>query len=182
MIWRNNNLSSNKIAQDKLKVLYILKYINLPLTNTELTNFILDNDILDYFTLQQFLGDLCDSKFVVLNLKNGNKYYSISEAGIVALDMFSEKLPKYFINQVEKNFSNLKKEIKKHRELLGHYYKKKDDEYIVSLQVMENESTIFSLSINVPDEELAKHICKKWDSSPETIFSSILKTLTTDFN
>ena len=159
--------SSNKIAQDKLKLLYILNYINLPLTNAEITNFILDNDFLDYFTLQQSLGDLCDSKFVVLNLKNGNKYYSISEAGIVALDMFSEKLPKYFI---------------KHRELLGHYYKKKDDEYIVSLQVMENESTIFSLSINVPDEELAKHICKKWDSSPETIFSSILKTLTTDFN
>lgn len=175
-------MSSNKIAQDKLKLLYIFKYINLPLTNSEITNFILDNDFLDYFTLQQFLGDLCDSKFVVLNSKNGNEYYSISEAGIAALDMFGEKLPQYFIAQVEKNFSTFKKEIKKHRELLGHYYKKKDDEYIVSLQVMENGSVIFSLSINVPDENLAKYICKKWDSNPEYIFSSILKTLTTDFN
>ncbi len=175
-------MSGNKIAQDKLKLLYILKYINMPLTNIEITNFILDNDILDYFTLQQLLGDLCDSKFVVLNSKNGNEYYSISEAGTAALDMFGEKLPEYFIKQVEKNFYNLKMEIKKHRELLGHYYKRKEDEYIVSLQVMENESIIFSLSINVPDEDLAKHICKKWDSNPEEIFSSIIKTLTTDFS
>lgn len=175
-------MSSNKIAQDKLKLLYIFNYINTPLTNLEITNFILDNDILDYFTLQQLLSDLCNTKFVVLNSKNGNEYYAISDAGTAALDMFKDKLPDYFIKQVELNFSNFKKEIKKHRELLGHYYKRKDDEYIVSLQVMENESVIFSLSINVPGEDQAKLICKKWDSNPEKIFSSIIKTLTTDFN
>lgn len=152
----------------------------MPLTNIEITNFILDNGILDYFTLQQLLLDLCNSKFVVQKPKNGNEYYSISEEGTAVLDMFGDKLPDYFVKQVEKNFSNLKMEIKKHRELLGHYYKKQEDEFIVSLQVMENESTIFSLSINVPDEELAKRICKKWDSNPEGIFSSIIKTLTTD--
>lgn len=152
----------------------------MPLTNIEITNFILDNGILDYFTLQQLLLDLCNSNFVVQNTKNGNEYYSISQEGTDVLDMFGDKLPDYFVKQVEKNFSNLKMEIKKHRELLGHYYKKQEDEFVVSLQVMENESTIFSLSINVPDEELAKRICKKWDFNPEGIFSSIIKTLTSD--
>lgn len=170
--------NGNKIALEKLKLLYILNFINLPLTNIELTNYILDNNILDYFTLQQLLGDLCDSKFIVLKAKNGNEYYSISEAGIAALDMFGEKLPVYFIKEVKENFSYLKKEIKRQRELIGHYYKRKEDEYIVSLQVMENESIIFSLSINVPTEELAKNICKKWDSNPEEIFGNIINTLT----
>jgi len=179
---RRAKLSGNKIAQDKLKLLYILKYINMPLTNMEITNFILDNDILDYFTLQQLLRDLCDSDFVVMSSKSGNEYYNISEAGISVLDMFGEKLPDYFLRQVEKNFSELKMEIKKNRELLGHYYKRAEEEYIVSLQVMENESIIFSLSVNVPDEDLAKNICKKWDSNPEYIFSSIIKTLTSDAN
>lgn len=173
-------MSGNKIAQDKLKLLFILKYANMPLANIEITNFILDNDILDYFTLQQLLKDLCESNFVVLSSRNGNEYYSISDTGKEALEMFGDKLPEYFVPQVEKNFSNLKMEIKKHRELLGHYYKKTEDEFIVSLQVMENESTIFSLSLNVPDEDLAKYICKKWDSNPEDIFSKIIKTLTSE--
>lgn len=172
--------SNNKIAQDKLKLLYILNFINLPLTNIEITNFILDNNILDYFTLQELLSDLCNSKFVVLNSKNGHEYYSISEAGAAALEMFGEILPEYFKEEVRLNLSYLKKEIKKHRELLGHYYKRKDDEYIVNLQVMENQSVIFSLSINVIDEETAKSICKKWDSNPEEIFSNIVRTLTMD--
>nr|WP_312576086.1 DUF4364 family protein [Sedimentibacter sp.] len=173
--------SGNKIAQDKLKLLYILNYINIPLTNIEITNHILESNYMDYFSLQQLLADLCDAKFVKLNSKNGNEYYSISEAGMAALEMFGEKLPDYFTNEVATNFSFLKKELKKQRELLGHYYKK-NDEFIVSLQVMENESVIFNLSINVPTEILAKNICKKWDSNPEEIFGNIIKTLTSELN
>lgn len=173
--------SGNKIAQDKLKLLYILNYINIPLTNIEFTNHILENNYMDYFSLQQILGDLCDSKFIKLNSKNGNEYYSISEAGIAALEMFGEKLPGYFTNEITTNFSYLKKELKKQRELIGHYYKR-NDEYIVSLQVMENESVIFNLSISVPTEILAKNICKKWDSNPEEIFGSIIRTLTSDLS
>ncbi len=171
--------SGNKIAQDKLKLLYILNYINIPMTNIEITNHILDNNYMDYFSLQQLLSDLCDAKFVKLNSKNGNEYYSISEAGTEALEMFGEKLPDYFTNEIATNFSYFKKELKRQRELLGHYYKR-NDEFIVSLQVMENESVIFNLSINVPTEILAKNICKKWDSNPEEIFGSIIKTLTSD--
>ena len=173
--------SGNKIAQDKLKLLYILNYINIPLTNIEITNHILENNYMDYFSLQQILGDLCDSKFVKLNSKNGNEYYCISEAGMAALEMFGEKLPDYFTNEIATNFSFFKKELKKQRELIGHYYKR-NDEYIVSLQVMENESVIFNLSISVPTEILAKNICKKWDSNPEEIFGSIIKTLTSDLS
>jgi len=173
--------SGNKIAQDKLKLLYILNYINIPLTNIEITNHILEHNYMDYFYLQQLLSDLCDSKFIKLNSKNGNEYYSISEAGIASLEMFGEKLPDYFTNEVDTNFSFFKKELKRQRELFGHYYKR-NDEFIVSLQVMENESVIFNLSINVPTEILAKNICKKWDSSPEEIFGNIIKTLTSDLN
>lgn len=172
----------NKIAQDKLKLLYIINFLNIPLTNSEITNYILEYNYMDYFTLQLFLGDLCDSNFLIKSLKNGSDYYSISTSGKSTLKMFKERLPNYFINEITTNFSSLKKELKKQRELIGHYYKNKDDVYIVSLQVMENESVIFDLSINVPTEDFAKKICKKWDSSPEEVFGSIVKTLTTDLD
>lgn len=172
--------TGNKIAQDKLKLLYILNYINIPLTNIEITNYILENNFMDYFTLQQLLSDLCDSKFLKLNSKNGNEYYIISEAGSAALEMFSDKLPEYFTSEVDLNCSNLKKQLKRQRELIGHYYKKTEDVFIVTLQVMENEGVIFNLSVNVPTEDLAKNICKKWESNPEEIFGNIIKTLTSD--
>ena len=137
---------------------------------------------MDYFTLQLLLSDLCDVKFTVLKSNNGNEYYSVAEAGKAALKMFGDKLPEYFINEVENNFTHIKKHIKKQRELFGHYYKRKDDEYIVSLQVMENSTAIFNLSINVPSEDIAKNIIKKWEISPENIFGQIMRTLTSDIN
>lgn len=172
--------SDNKNTQDKLKLLYILNYIDLPLTNVEITNYILEYDIWDYFSLQLLLSDLCDAKFTVLKSSMGNDYYTVTDSGKAALNMFSIKLPEYFINEVENNFSHIKKHIEKQRELFGHYYKRKDDEYVVSLQVMENSTLIFNLSVNVPTEDIAKNIIKKWDTIPESIFGQIMNILTSN--
>ncbi len=174
--------NSIKNAQDKLKLLYILNFIDIPLTNIEISNYILEYEMMDYFTLQLLLCDLRDAKFTTINHSNGKEYYFVSEAGKAALEMFNEKLPEYFIKEVEKNFFHIKKHIKKQRELVGHYYKRKDDEYIVSLQVTENLTTIFNLSINVPDEYTAKNIIKKWEISPENIFGQIMNILTSEIN
>lgn len=169
-----------KNAQDKLKLLYILNFIDLPLTNIEISNYILEYEMMDYFTLQLLLSDLQDAKFTAMKHSNGKEYYYVSETGKAALEMFNEKLPEYFIKEVENNFSHIKKQIKKQRELVGHYYKRKDDEYVVSLQVSENLTTIFNLSINVPDEYTAKNIIKRWDVSPENIFGQIINILTSE--
>jgi hypothetical protein len=170
--------SNNKNAQDKLKLLYILDYIDIPLTNNEITNYILEYGMMDYFTLQLLLSDLCEVKFTHLKPYNGNEYYSVSKSGKATLEMFGDKLPEYFINEVEKNFSGIRKHIKKQREIFGHYYKRKDDEYIVSLQVTENSTTIFNISINVTDEITAKNIIRKWEAAPEKIFGQIINALT----
>lgn len=170
--------SDNKNAQDKLKLLYILDFIDLPLTNVEITNYILEYGMMDYFSLQLLLSDLCHANFTTIKPYNGNEYYSVSKPGKDALKMFKNKLPEYFVNEVEMNFSHIKKQIEKQREIFGHYYKRKDDEYIVSLQVTEDSTTIFNLSINVADEAAAKNIIKKWEDTPEEIFGKIIKALT----
>jgi len=62
--------------------------------------------------------------------------------------------------------------------LFGHYYKRKDDEYIAALQVTENSRVIFNLSINVTDEITAKKIVNKWKNAPEKVFGQIMSALT----
>lgn len=137
---------------------------------------------MDYFSLQQLLSDLCDVKFIQLKINNGSEYYIVSEAGKATLKMFDSMLPEYFKNETETNFSRLKKNIKKQRELFGHYYKRENDQYILSLQVMENNIAIFHLSINVPTELMAKQIVEKWKANPQNIFGQIMNALTSDIN
>lgn len=172
----------SKLALSKLKLLYIFNQSGIPLTNMELSSFALENNFMDYFLLQQLLSDLYEAKFLDIHSKNGHEYYFLTDEGINALEMFEDTLPDYFRNDVNSKFGKMKKDSKRKSELFGHYYKKSDNEYVVSFQVLENRSVIFNLSINVPTEEMAKSICNKWNANPESIFSSILKTLTSDLD
>lgn len=173
--------NNNKLAQDKLKLLYILKLINMPLCNSELSNYILEYNFMDYFTLQELLKELSSTKFLVVSSKDGKEYYSLSEFGALSLDMFGEILPPYFKQEVNDAFNSFKKDLKKKRELVSHYFKRKDEEeYVVSLQVLENERLMFSLSLNIATEELAKDICRRWDANADKVFLGILSNLTKD--
>lgn len=168
----------NKLALSKLKLLYIFNQFGIPLTNIELTNFVLENNFMEYFILQQILSDLCASKFIDIHSNNGHEYYFLTDEGINSITMFEDMLPEYFVKEVSSKFEKLQKDLKRRNELFGHYYRKSDNEYVVSFQVLENRSVTFNLSINVPTENMAKSICEKWNSNPEKIFNDILNTLT----
>lgn len=172
--------SGNKLALFKLKLMYILSVIDLPLTNTEITKLILERNYMDYFTLQQILSELCNSHFVELSSKNGNEYYYLADAGKATLEMFNDKLPNSFRAEVNNIYTKLKKSLKKQREVLGHYYERSKNEFIVYLQVMENDTVIFSMSINVPTKQQAELICNKWNSNPDEIYGSIIELLVSD--
>ncbi|MGL4873967.1 MAG: DUF4364 family protein, partial [Clostridium sp.] len=42
--------SSLELAENKLLVLYILKLLKQPITNTQLTEIVLENSFINYFT------------------------------------------------------------------------------------------------------------------------------------
>lgn len=170
----------NKLALSKLKLLYIFNYFEVPLTNSEVTDFVLESNFMDYFLLQEIFTDLYESKFIELYIKNGHEYYYLTDEGVNAIKMFENILPDYFIEEVQSKFEIKQKNLKRQNELFGHYYKKSDSEYIVSFQVLENRTVVFNLSMNVPTEELAKSICKKWNSDSENLFGDVLKVLTSN--
>ena len=172
--------SGNKLALFKLKLMYIFSIIDIPLTNTEITKLILEKNYMDYFTLQQILSELCNSHFVELSSKDGNEYYCLADAGKATLEMFNDKLPNSFRVEVNDICNKHKKNLKKQREVLGHYYKKGKNEFIVNLQVMENETSIFSMSINLPTKQQAELMCNKWNANPDEIYGNIIELLISD--
>ena len=56
--------SSLELAENKLLLLYILKTLKQPISNTQLTEIVLENSFINYFTLQQYIAELDESKFI----------------------------------------------------------------------------------------------------------------------
>ena len=56
--------NSAELAENKLLVLYVIKSLKQPISNTQLTEIILENNFINYFTLQQYISELEYSNFV----------------------------------------------------------------------------------------------------------------------
>ena len=167
--------SGTKLAQIKLKLLYILKSINTSIDHVDLTNYVVENNHMDYFTLHELLNDLKKDGFLNIEHILNKECYKLTKLGSESVEMFNDKIPQSFKNEVSNSSKYLRKEIKKKRDLLAHYFDRKDGSFTVVMQAFEKTVTVFNLSVNVPSESLAKKIVTKWGKNPEEIYSEIIK-------
>ncbi|HHV25630.1 DUF4364 family protein [Anaerosalibacter bizertensis] len=169
--------STEELAQNKLLLLYIIDKSEIPLTNGQITEFVLENNYMNYFLVQQFLSELTRSKFIEYSRKEEKERYTILKKGKLTLNYFIHKIPDEIKNDIDKKFEVKKEELKRETQIIGDYFKKNKNEYVVNLKLVEKDSTLFSLYLNVVSSEQAKMICNNWKSNPDKIYQEILNTL-----
>ncbi|MBO4462153.1 MAG: DUF4364 family protein, partial [Lachnospiraceae bacterium] len=77
----------------KLIILFKLDKSEIPLSNTNISDFILAMDYTNYFTLQQTLSDLENSKLITSeNPTSKDTLYRITDNGKVTLEYFSDRI------------------------------------------------------------------------------------------
>ena len=75
----------------KMIILYMLKKVTFPLSNSQITNFLLDHEYTTYFHIQQTIHDLMDTH-LILERKQGNSIcYEITPEGQKTLSYFGKK-------------------------------------------------------------------------------------------
>ena len=167
------SFNTEEIAQNKLLILYILKNIPEAISNNELTEFILDKGFMNYFALQQYLGELSEGELIKLN--EDTMEYVLLEKGYEVLGLFDAKIPEKIIEQLDKEFQ-LKKTLKTiETQVIGDYFQKENKQYTVSLKLVENEETLFSLYFDIANEEMAQKYAKLWKDDTQFFYQNILE-------
>jgi len=171
------NNSSQQLAESKLLLLYIFDRIELPMSNSQITQFVLENDIMNYFMLQQYLGELKDSKFITENQKDNEYISTITENGKSALSYFVNRIPKSQIEKIDQLLNIQKQNFIKNTQIKADYIKLKDDEYLVRLNVIEKDLPIINLKLSVANNKQAKQICEKWRENAPSLYGQIINLL-----
>jgi len=169
---------SDQIARHKLILLYIIDKVDFRITNSEITQFVLESSFMNYFFVQQYLGEIIKAGLIDIKIEDGNEYYELTPIGKESLNFFIKRIPPNVIQEVNDCYEIKKEEKIKEKQVIGNYYQKNDTEFIVNLKVVENELTLFNLSLNIPSKEQAKFICKNWKTDPELIYKEMFKLLT----
>ena len=71
--------SSEETAYHKLLILYILYKIKMDLTNSQITQVVLETEMMNYFSLQQLLSQLMESKFLKIYKDSDKEYYCLTQ-------------------------------------------------------------------------------------------------------
>src|SRR5690606_25365276 len=100
--------NTEELAQNKLLLLYIIKFSNKDFTNNELTEFVLERNYMNYFFIQQYLSELVNSNFIEKVNIDSKEVYRLLEKGDVALSYFEDRIPNSIKEELDNEFNRFK--------------------------------------------------------------------------
>jgi hypothetical protein len=161
----------------KLMILYMLKQVNFPLTNTQLSDFFLSREYATYFTLQQALSELIDAGLIRMDTVQNSSRYEILPEGEETFTFFGKKISAEIIADMDAYLKENRFKMRNEVGTTSDYYKSTTQDFVIQCDVNEGKSKLISLSLTVPDESQAKQMCARWKDCSKDIYSYAMKRL-----
>ena len=172
------NSSSEKNAENKIILLYIIDSFKIPLTDSQLTSFVLEKEYMNYFVYKQHLSELIESKMIEYTSSENINYYLITKKGRETIALFSHILSEDQTKKLDASVSIKVKQYMREKEIVTNYVKIGENEFMVYLMAVENGVPLIDLRLNVTNEQQATDICKQWKKNSPEYFRRILDMLT----
>ncbi|MGL4848410.1 MAG: DUF4364 family protein [Clostridium sp.] len=169
--------SSLELAENKLLVLYILKLLKQPITNTQLTEIVLENSFINYFTLQQYISELSEATFIQYIEVSDKKLISLTEKGDNVLSFFKDRISASQLTSIDEYIKNHIDLIKKELTIHSDYTLVKNNNFLVHIKALEDDLPLIDLKFSVPTKKQATYICGKWQENPSEIYNQIINLL-----
>jgi len=168
----NHDLSINKLI-----ILYLLKRVDFPLTNTQLSNFIIDRGYTNYFSFQEYLHQLIANDLIRTITTTKSTSYTITSEGNTTLEFFESRISESLRDEIDVYLTQNKYNIRQEVEITSEYIPEKDGDYLVHLVAKENSKILIDLTINVFDKDYAIKICDQWKDQSHVLYKTILSNL-----
>lgn len=161
----------------KLIILYMLRKVNFPLSNTQITEFMTEKDYTDYFHVQQALNDLLDAKLVTVEKIRNTSQYTATIAGEKTLEYFSNEISYAIKKEIDSYLKENAFELRNESCTLADWDLTEDGGYAVHCRVREGKEDVIALTINVSTEEEAEHVCEMWPEKSQEIYVDVMTKL-----
>lgn len=145
--------STLELAENKLLLLYIIKSIKYPISNTQLTDIVLENSFINYFMLQQYVSELISSEFLEYKTQDDDKEIIVlTEKGDKVLFFFKDRISPNKLKLIDEYVRKHVEKIKKELSISADYTVGEDSSFIVNLKAIENNTILIDLNVSVPSK------------------------------
>lgn len=169
--------NNNKLAENKVLILYTLSKINKDITETSLFKIISSINDINYFYFGQTLNDLAQTRLVDSYTKDKDTIFRITSEGKNALSLTKDILPGIIKLKADNIFKQELSSIEEESSVVAEYTPKNENDYKIKCKIVENNETIFEVSTFAGSRDNAKKIVDNWNKHANTIFPKILDLL-----
>ena len=169
--------NNNKLAENKILILYTLNKINKDIAEDNLFKIISSINDINYFYFGQTLSDLAQSRLVDSYTKDKDTIYRITSEGKNALSLTKDILPGIVKLKADNIFKQELSSIEEESSVVAEYTPKNENDYKIKCKIVENNETIFEVCTFAGSRDNAKKIVDNWNKNANTIFPKILDLL-----
>ena len=155
----SNNTTT--LAENKVLILYILNLIDGDIVQDGLFKIISSINNLNYFYFKQILTDLMDSKLVGVYTKDDEQVLRITSEGKNAYTLTKDVMPGILKLKADSIFKKEFSDIEEASSVIAEFTPKDENNYTVTLKIVENNETIFEVKTYAGSRERSK---KLWRS------------------
>ncbi|MCR5303226.1 MAG: DUF4364 family protein [Lachnospiraceae bacterium] len=160
----------------KLTIMYMLEHSGSKITKAMICDFMLGGGYVSYFSLIRSLSELRSSGFINEENACNRTLVSLTDEGRETLSYFSGMLSGNIRGDVDRYLSGKLPEMKQELSLTANYIKDAAG-YKAVLKTEERGNEIINITISVPDEETAEHVCAGWKDYSAGIYEYITGVL-----
>ena len=158
----------------KLIFLYLLDRVEFPLTNGQICAFVAEEQYTDYFTVQETLADMVESKLLETELVRNSTFYSLTDSGKETLSYFKDDISTAIRKDIENYLKKNKMKLRDENAVLADYSNLDEGRFSVKLQIKEKDNYIVDMTLVVPDERQAIMLCDNWKKKSSEIYRHLM--------
>ena len=167
-----------KLAENKLIVLYLLKNSNCVLNNIQIQKLLYEVADSNYYYFQHIISELVSQNYIS-NYQQGDEWlYEITPEGAEVLELTEEILPGIVKDKLDTILIEQLPKVQNEMAISAEYIPESDNEYITSCKISESHKTLFELNIYCASKEQAKLIADNWKLHADEYYPQIINMMT----
>jgi hypothetical protein len=161
---------NQKIPISKLVILYLLNSLDLQLSEHQIVKCITNNNWGNYFDIKESLFELSEIDMLKKRETPNGVFYTITDIGKSSIEIFSKDILHSVRENIDSYSKNNRDSLQKESDLFADYIKLKDNEFRVTLRILEDTSSIFEINLVVYSKGEAETIINNWLKSASNIY------------
>ena len=171
------DLQNKELAEDKVLILYLLNKIDDGIKNDNLYKIVSSSKDINYFYFQELMADLKSTNLICSFTQDEENFIKITTEGKNALDLTKSLLPGILKLKADTMFKKENSNIIEESSVVTEFIPQDENNYTVKCKIVEQNETIFELSIYAASREKAKQKTKKWNQNASKLYPEILKLI-----